>query len=104
MKLAVAAATCLIVGPSFGLYQQHNERIELEKNGRWTKGIVVDAKTRKHKWKIKVSYTVAKKTFETTYQNEESKTFYVGDSIRVIYSSDLPKIYRLEYDWKDEGQ
>ena len=91
-----------IFGISFGIYHGGKEVAELKKKGKWTTGVVVETKTGKHgyEWMIKVSYVIENKTFETKYEEDRNDSLEVGDSVRLIYSSDFPKIYLLEDDWK----
>ena len=98
-RIGLACLTPLILGPSFGLFHQYQENKELNRVGQWTTGIVIDVKPTKRKNSIKCKYLVKGKIFETSYKTDWENKYRVGDSIKIIYSSDFPKILELEYDW-----
>jgi hypothetical protein len=98
-RIGLAFLTPLILGPSFGLFHQYRENKELNKIGVWTTAIVVDVKPTKRKNLIKCKYKVEGRTLETDYKTDWDDKYIVGDTIKIIYSADFPKIYELEYDW-----
>lgn len=104
---AFAFLSVLIVGPTFGLFQGHREKLELNKNGVWANSIVVDRKHSKSKregswhWMIKCKYEANKHVYETAYHDDIKNIRPIGDTIKIIYSSQFPKIYSLEYEWNN---
>src|ERR1700733_8557706 len=61
LSTGIAAASILIVGPTFGLFQEYREKVELDKYGVWTKSVVIDRKHSVQKggswhWVIKCRY------------------------------------------------
>ncbi|AOM80200.1 hypothetical protein [Pedobacter steynii] len=105
---AIMYADYKIIGmlPFFvGLFQGYREKIELEKFGVWTTSIVVDRKYVKNRhnpgeWLIKCSYQATHQSYETAYHTDSKPAHPVGKKIRIIYSSQYPKIYTLDYEWK----
>jgi hypothetical protein len=104
LSVGVTAVTILIVGPTFGLYQNYKEKVELEQYGVWTKSVVVDRKHNIRKgsqpqdYLIKCRYTLNGVSHETLYHNDVGNTHLIGDTIRIIYSRQFPKIYSLDYE------
>jgi hypothetical protein len=101
-----AACSILIVGPTFGLFHQFTEVRELKKDGVWTQAIVIDEKKSDSKgykgWLIKLSFTAKDGKHETVYENDEKNKYAIGDTVKIIYLADFPKIYELAYQWTDE--
>ena len=105
LSAGIAAVTTLTVGLTFGLLQSYREKLELNRYGVWTKAIVI---ARKHpgnrnsnaKWMIKCSYVANNHTYETLYHDDINDVHPMGDTIKIIYSSQFPKIYALDYEWK----
>lgn len=106
LSIGLTAVLILIVGPTFGLYQSYNEKVELLKYGVWTKSVVIDKKHNTQKgsgpsdYLIKCRYTLNEVNHETLYHNDINNAHHIGDTIRLIYSSKFPKIYALDYEWK----
>jgi hypothetical protein len=104
-RIVGALISPLIVGPSFGLYHDYIETLDLEKNGKWTKAIVISEKYSGGKTKsmmIKCSYTIDNYTYETSFEKDKIDKYIVGDTLDLIYLKDFPKIYRLDYEWKNK--
>lgn len=109
MKLSIGltAVMVLIVGPTFGLFQGYKEGLELQKYGIWTKSVVIDRKHNTQKgpssqnYLIKCRYTIIGVNYETLYHNDINNSYLIGDTIRIIYSKQFPKIYALDYEWKE---
>ena len=105
LSIGITAVTILIVGPTFGLFQDHKEKKELQKYGVWTKSVVIDKKHNSQKgsgpqdYLIKCRYTLSGVDHETLYHNDINNSHRIGDTIRIIYSSQFPKIYALDYEW-----
>jgi hypothetical protein len=106
LSTGITALSILIVGPTFGLFQDYREKAELDKYGVWTKSVVID---RKHSvqrgggsshWVIKCRYEANAGAYETLYHDDIDNLHPIGDTIKIIYSSQLPKIYSLDYEWK----
>jgi hypothetical protein len=106
LSIGVTAVTILIVGPTFGLYQNYNEKVELQRYGVWTKSVIIDRKhntqkgSRPQDYLIKCRYTLNGVEHVTMYHNDITNMHNVGDTVRLIYSSKFPKIYALDYEWK----
>ncbi len=106
LSTGVAAITLLIVGPTFGLFQNYREKIELGKYGVWTKSVVIDRKHNIQKgsgpedYLIKCRYTLSGVDHETLFHNDINNSHLIGDTIMIIYSRKFPKIYALDYEWK----
>jgi hypothetical protein len=104
--IIIACLSVLIVGPAFGIVHQYKETLELEKYGVWTKVAVVNRKFinwKNHRgWVIKGSYSLENKLYVTNFENDDENKYYIGDSLRLIYSSEFPKIYKLGYEWKQK--
>jgi hypothetical protein len=107
IKLAtgIAAASILIAGPTFELFQDYREKVELDNYGVWTKSVVIDKKHSVQKagpryWLLKCKYEVNGKNYETLYHDDMDNLHPVGDTIKIIYSSQFPKIYALGNEWK----
>jgi hypothetical protein len=106
VSTGVAAVTILIVGPTFGMFQDYREKIELDKYGVWTKSVVINRKHSVQKgggsshYVIKCRYKVNTEAYETLYHDDIDNVHPVGDTIKIIYSSQFPKIYALDYEWK----
>ena len=105
LSIGLVVLSIGIIGPTFGLYQDHREKIELDKYGVWTKAVVVDKKLMYQKgggsknWGIKCKYKVGGHIYETLYYNDLSNIHPIGDTIRLIYSSRFPKINTPEFEW-----
>jgi hypothetical protein len=108
LSIGITAVTILIVGPTFGLFQSYKEKLELQKYGVWTKSVVIDKKHNTQKgsgpqdYLIKCRYTISGINHETLYHNDINNSHLIGDTIRIIYSSQFPKIYALDYEWKNK--
>lgn len=106
LSIGVTAVTILVVGPTFGLYKNYKEKVELRQYGIWTKSVVIDRKHNTQKgsqpqdYLIKCRYTLNGVDHETLYHNDINNAHPVGDTVRLIYSSKFPKIYALDYEWK----
>ena len=104
--MGLTAVTVLIVGPTFGLFQSYKERLELQKYGVWTKSVVIDKKHNTQKvpssqdYLIKCRYRIIGINYETLYHNDINNSHLIGDTIRIIYSKQFPKIYALDYELK----
>ncbi len=102
---ALALISPIINGMGSGYYHLQRETKELHEAGIWTMGQVNDKKfvemsKRSDYWAIKSSYQIKGKTFETSWENIDSKSDYEkGDSIRILCLPNFPKIYRIEQDW-----
>lgn len=100
MNVALTFASPLIIGPTFGLFQSYREKLELDKNGRSTKAVVIDRKYSTGRgsrhWLIKCRYSINSKNYETGYNDDLENTYQVGDIISLMYSSDFPEIYALK--------
>ncbi len=94
----IAMLSVLVVGPTFGLFQGYREKIELEKNGIWSKAIVIDRKSRKRSWTMKCQFKVGNELYETLYHDDNHHS--IGDTLGIIYSKKFPKIHALDYEWK----
>ncbi len=102
-NIVLALISPLIIGPSFGLYHDHIETIALEKGGQWTTAIVIDEKYSGGKIKsmmIKCSYTIDNLKYLTNFEKDKIDKFMIG-TLKLIYLKEFPKIYRLEYEWKN---
>jgi hypothetical protein len=104
MSTAIAIGSVLLIGPTFGLFQEYRDKLELQKFGTWTKAVLIDrellGKRGREKWTAKYQYVVNKMVYQTNYHNNEQKQFAIGDTIDIIYSKDFPKIYALGNEWK----
>ncbi len=104
MSTAIAIGSVLLIGPTFGLFQEYRDKLELQKLGTWTKAVLIDrellGKRGREKWTAKYRYTVNKIVYQTNYHNNEQNQFAKGDTIDIIYSKEFPKIYALGYEWK----
>lgn len=98
-RIGLACLAPLLLGPGFGLYHESRENEELKKFGQWTKGIVIHVRPTKRKNSIRCLYFVNGKRLETTYKTDWDERYKKGDSIAIIYSSNFPKIFELEYNW-----
>lgn len=106
-RIIGAFLSVLLIGPSFGLYHHYKEIKELEYKGLWTKCVVIDKKyiggSKGNKgWFIKCTYKSGDSVFETNFKKDKKNQYSIGDTIDLIYSIDFPKIYSLEYEWKDK--
>jgi hypothetical protein len=107
LSVGLAAASVLIVGPTFGLFQAHREKMELKKYGVWTNGVVINRKQISEHgagfqhWAIKCRYIVNRHSYETLYHDDLENLHPVGDTIKIIYSSMFPKIYALGNEWTE---
>ena len=105
-RTVFAFASILIVGPTFGLFQDHREKMELTKNGVWSNSIVVDRKYRRstggstRNWVIECKYEANNHSYETLYHDDLENKYMIGDTVKIIYSSQFPKIYAMGYEWK----
>lgn len=103
MSATLAIASALIVGPTFGLFQEHREKLELQKCGVWTKAILISKVFRNDrsgkKWTAKYQYTVNQTIYQTNYHDKKDQ-FTGRDTIEIIYSKEFPKIYALDYEWE----
>lgn len=105
MSTAFAFLSVLIVGPTFGLFQDYREKKELDKYGVWTKSVVINRKHSVTKgsswhWLLKCKYEVNGKNYETLYHDDFNNFYAIGDTIKIIYSSQFPKIYAFSNEWK----
>lgn len=101
----MAISSALVVGPTFGLFQGYRERLELTRDGVWTKAVIAAHKLRHRKvgnkkWTVKYKYTVDGVTYETAYHDEKQKGFTETDTVNIIYSKQFPKIYKIGDDWQ----
>jgi len=97
-----AALSVGIVGPTFEVLKDYREKVELTKNGVWVNSIVVDRKKTGNRglyWTIKCKYELNGRAYETLYHDDLSNLHPIGDTIRLIYSSEYPKIYALGSEW-----
>lgn len=105
MSTALAIGSVLIVGPTFGLFQEYRERLELQKFGVWTKAVVIEHKFRRDRtgkrWTVKFQYIVDQTVYQTNYHDDRQNEFLRGDKIDIIYSKSFPKIYGLGHEWKN---
>ena len=104
-SIILALISPLIIGPSFGLFHDYNETLALEKNGNWTKAVVIKEKYvggKTQSMMIKCSYIVNNVTYITNFEDDKIDLFSVDDSLELIYLDDFPKIYRLGYEWKNK--
>ncbi len=110
LSIAVAAGSVLIVGPTFGLFQGHRETVELNQFGKWTNSIVIERKKIYQRgsgdghWGIMCKFKANSRDYETAFHDDLNNLHPMGDTVRIIYSSRFPKIYALEYEWKDGRQ
>ncbi|MGZ3763539.1 MAG: hypothetical protein ACXVA2_02695 [Mucilaginibacter sp.] len=103
LSIAVACISVFVVGPTFERFQDHREKVELQKNGVWGKSIVVDRKRSTTKgsrsWVIKCKYEANDHSYETLYHDDINYLHPIGDTIKIIYSRQFPEIYALGYEW-----
>jgi len=106
LSIGIAAISIIIVGFTFDMFQDYREKAELNKYGVWTKSIVVDRKRSISKgsswnhWLIKCRYVANDRTYETLYHDDLYNLHPIGDTIKIIYSSQFSKIYALASEWK----
>lgn len=96
-SLGICALSILIVGPTFGLFQQYREEKELKINGKTTKCIVIDRKKSKNSWLINCQYFVNKREFTTYYHTDEKNKYQIGDTIELVYDKEFPRMYKISF-------
>ncbi|WP_205504609.1 DUF3592 domain-containing protein [Rufibacter psychrotolerans] len=92
--IGVAAASVLIVGPTFGIVAGKQQQKELEKNGALTKGLVVEkwkstSKGNKE-WLIICKYYANGRAYTTFSIPDKENRFKLGDTVTVLYSPNNP--------------
>jgi len=102
--LLLVAASPLIIGPGYGLYHHHLEKKELQEQGVWTNCVVIHKKYsggKTQSWLIKCSYKKGASNFETHYHADKDNRYSIGDTLKLIYNKDYPKMYELEYEYRN---
>lgn len=95
--LGICALSILIVGPTYGLFQKYRQEKELKTNGKTTKCIVIDRKKTKKDWLINCKYFANNTEFITYYHTDEENKYRIGDTIKLVYNKDFPRMYDLVF-------
>lgn len=95
--IGICSLSILIVGPTFGFFQKFREENELKTNGKITECYVVDRKKSKNDWLINCKYIVNNSQYITYYHTDEEKTTSIGDTLKIIYNKEYPRMYKIEF-------
>ena len=93
----LCALSILIVGPTSAIVQNYRENEELKINGKVTDCIVVDRKSSKNEWLINCKYQVENGEFTTYYHTDEENKYRIGDTIKLNYNKEFPRMYKIEF-------
>ena len=93
----ICALSILIVGPTFGIFQNYREKKELEKKGKITECYVIDRKKSKNDWLINCKYYVDNSEFVTYYHTDEENALSIGDTLKISYNKEYPRMYNIEF-------
>ncbi|NNT73264.1 hypothetical protein HKT18_13675 [Flavobacterium sp. IMCC34852] len=93
----ICALSILIVGPTYAIFQNYRENEALRINGKVTECIVVDRKKSKNDWLINCKYLVKNSEFMTYYHIDEKGNFQIGDTLKLIYNEEFPRMYKIDF-------
>lgn len=93
----ICALSILIVGPTSALFQNYRENEALRINGKVTECIVVDKKKLKNDWLINCKYNVQNSEFMTYYHTDEKDIYRIGDTLKLIYNEEFPRMYKIDF-------
>ena len=96
----ICALSILIVGPTFGIFQKYREKKELAEKGKITECLVIDRKKSKNNWLINCKYNVDKLEYITYYHTDEENTSSIGDTLKIRYNKEYPRMYKIEFQSK----
>lgn len=95
--IGICALSVLIVGPTFGIFQKYREEIELKESGKITQCYVIDRKKSKNDWLINCKYIVNNSEYVTYYETDEENTTKIGDTLKITYNEEYPRMYKIEF-------
>ncbi len=95
--LGLSISSILIVGPTFGFFQEYRKDKELKKHGKETVCIVVDKKKSKNVWLINCKYEVNNSELITYYHTDEENKYKVGDTLKLVYNKEFPTMYKIDF-------
>ena len=93
----LCALSILLVGPTFALFQDYREDETLKTNGLITDCLVVSRKKSKDDWLICCKYIVKNDEFLTFFHIDEENEYKVGDTIKLVYNKDFPRMYKIDF-------
>ena len=93
----ICALSILIVGPTQAIFQNYRENEALRINGKITECIVVDRKKSKNDWLINCKYYINSSEFITFYHTDEKDKYRIGDTLKLIYNDEFPRMYKIEF-------
>jgi len=93
----ICALSILIVGPTSAIFQNYRENEALRINGKVTECIVVDGKKSKNDWLINCKYHVKNSEFMTFYHTDEKDNYRIGDTLKLIYNKEFPRMYKIDF-------
>jgi hypothetical protein len=95
--LGICALSILIVGPTCAFFQNYRKAKELKVNGKSTKCIVLDRKASKNDWLINCKYQVKNIEFITYYHTDKENKYRIGDTLKLIYNTEYPRMYEIDF-------
>ena len=90
----------LIVVPTFIVVQHFREKKELAEKGKITMCYVMDRKKSKNDWLINCKYYVDNFEYVTYYETDEENKARIGDTLKITYNKEYPRMYKLEFEMK----
>ena len=93
----ICALSILIVGPTFGIFQNYCEKKELTEKGKITECYVIDRKKSKNDWLINCKYNVDNLEYITYYHTDKENTSRIGDTLKIKYNKEYPRMYKIEF-------
>lgn len=93
----ICALSILIVGPTYGIFQNYRENEALRTNGKVTECIVFNKKKSKNEWLLNCKYYVNNSEFITYYETDEKDKYRIGDTLKLIYNEEFPRMYKIEF-------
>lgn len=95
-RSGICALSMLIVGPTSIMLHDYQEEKELKLNGMVTNSFVVDKKWTSGEWLINCNYFVNNTEFTTYYYTDEKDKYSIGDTVKLIYNKEFPRMYKIE--------
>jgi len=95
-RSGICALSILIVGPTSIILHDYQEEKELKLNGMVTHSFVVDKKWTRGEWLINCNYFVNNTEFTTYYYTDEKDKYKIGDTVKLIYHKEFPRMYKIE--------
>ena len=93
----LCALSILIVAPTSAIVQNYRENEELKINGKVTDCIVIDRKSSKNDWLINCKYHAENSKFITYYHTDEENKYRIGDTIKLNYNKEFPRMYKIKF-------